>query len=152
KAKAIFTQDFIPWGDKQIPLYEKVRKCPSIQIFVVPLKSQISVALQENDMGWDKFLVDNDRFTAVSCAPMAACNILFSSGTTGVPKAIVWNHTTAIKAASDAYFHQNIKKGDVTAWPTNLGWMMGPWLIFATFINRAKIALYLGAPKDRAFG
>ncbi len=65
---------------------------------------------------------------------------------------IPWLHCTPIKAASDAFFHQNIQAGDVLTWPTNLGWMMGPWLVFAAFINRASIALYSGAPKGREFG
>ena len=79
-------------------------------------------------------------------------NILFSSGTTGDPKAIPWNHATAIKVASDAYLHQNIQAGDVLAWPTNLGWMMGPWLIFAALLNQATIALYTDTPNTREFG
>src|SRR3990167_8623735 len=83
---------------------------------------------------------------------MSYCNILFSSGTTGDPKAIPWSHTTAIKAASDAYLHHNIQPEDVLAWPTNLGWMMGPWLIFAALINNATLALYPDAPHRRAFG
>ena len=37
-------------------------------------------------------------------------------------------------------------------WPTNLGWMMGPWLIFAALINRATIGIFGGAPTGRAFG
>jgi len=39
----------------------------------------------------------------------------------------------------------------VVAWPTNIGWMMGPWLIYATLINRACIALYEGLPSGRGF-
>src|SRR5688572_22989055 len=83
---------------------------------------------------------------------MTACNILFSSGTTATPKAIPWNHTTPIKAAADAYLHHDIRPGDVLAWPTNLGWMMGPWLIYAALVNRAAIALYSGAPSGADFG
>jgi acetyl-CoA synthetase len=157
QAKAIFTQDFTSWGTKKLPLYEKVKNSDaenssSIKIIVLPLEENVSLSLRKNDCTWKDFLLENKHFDAVSCDPMTACNILFSSGTTGNPKAIVWNHTTAIKAASDAYFHQNIVTGDVLAWPTNLGWMMGPWLIFAALINQASIALYGGAPKDRAFG
>ena len=29
---------------------------------------------------------------------------------------------------------QDIHIGDVVAWPTNIGWMMGPWLIYATLL------------------
>jgi acetyl-CoA synthetase len=56
-----------------------------------------------------------------------------------------------MKAAADAYFHHDLHGTDVVAWPTNLGWMMGPWLIFATMINRATIALYTGPPSDPEF-
>ena len=34
----------------------------------------------------------------------------------------------------------------------NLGWMMGPWLVFASLINQAAIALYADVPTDRQFG
>jgi acetyl-CoA synthetase len=101
---------------------------------------------------WSHFLLTNDQFAAKPCHPMQACHILFSSGTTSEPKGIPWNHTTPIKVASDAYFHQNIQPGHILTWPTNLGWMMGPWLVFAALINRATIALCADAPKERAFG
>lgn len=161
-AKAIFTQDFTMWGSKKLSLYEKVQKSNSpengkadskhINIYVVPCENHVTIPLRDGDCSWENFLIDNNEFAAVSCQPMDACNILFSSGTTGAPKAIVWNHTTPVKVASDAYFHQNIRPDDVLAWPTNLGWMMGPWLIFAALINHGCIALHAGAPKDRTFG
>ena len=68
------------------------------------------------------------------------------------PKAIPWTHTTPLKCAMDAHFHHNLQPGDVVAWPTSLGWMMGPWLIFAALWNRATIALYDGAPTEAGFG
>lgn len=78
-------------------------------------------------------------------------NILFSSGTTGDPKAIPWTHATPIKCASDAYFHHDVKVNDVFVWPTNLGWMMGPFLIFATLINGATMGLSKHSPTTLAF-
>jgi acetyl-CoA synthetase len=48
--------------------------------------------------------------------------------------------------------HHDIHTGDVLCWPTNLGWMMGPWLIFASLLNGASIALYYGAPLGKPFG
>ena len=51
----------------------------------------------------------------------------------------------------DGHFHQDIRPTDVVAWPTNIGWMMGPWLIYATLINRGCIALYEGVPTGRGF-
>jgi len=88
---------------------------------------------------------------SVPCSPMDATNYLFSSGTTGTPKAIPWTHSTPIKCAADARFHQDVHAGDRLAWPTNLGWMMGPWLIYAALVNRATIALYGGSPAGRSF-
>jgi acetyl-CoA synthetase len=78
-------------------------------------------------------------------------NILFSSGTTGDPKAIPWTHAAPIKAASDGHYHQDIHPEDTVAWPTNLGWMMGPWLIYATLVNKATIALTDDVPTGPGF-
>jgi acetyl-CoA synthetase len=45
-----------------------------------------------------------------------------------------------------------VKPGDVLVWPTNIGWMMGPWLIFASLLNRAAMGLYDGTPMCPEFG
>ena len=154
KAKAIFTQDYINRAGKRLPLYEKViaANAPKAIVFSSEGSETLTQTLREDDMTWQDFLSDNETFTAVPCHPDAHTNILFSSGTTGEPKAIPWTHTTPIKAAADAYLHHDIHPGDVLAWHTNLGWMMGPWLIYASLINRATIALYDGVPTGRDFG
>ena len=77
--------------------------------------------------------------------------MLFSSGTTASPKAIPWTHLTPIKSAMDGCFHHDIQPGDVVCWPTNIGWMMGPWLIYAALVNGAAIALWEGGPADPGF-
>jgi acetyl-CoA synthetase len=102
-------------------------------------------------MLWDDFLSPRDTFTPLSCEPHDHVNILFSSGTTGDPKAIPWTQTTPIKAAADGLLYHDIQPGDVVAWPSSPGWMMGPWLVFATLINRATIALYDGHPATEGF-
>ncbi len=150
-AKAVFTQDYIHRAGKRLPLYEKVvaANAPKAIVF----SESIAQIRREGDMRWRDFLSDTDTFNAISCHPDAHTNILFSSGTTGEPKAIPWTHTTPIKSAADAYLHHDIHPGDVLAWYTNLGWMMGPWLIYASLINRATIALYDGgSPTGRDFG
>uniref|UniRef100_A0A0D2ZTY6 AMP-dependent synthetase/ligase domain-containing protein n=1 Tax=Brassica oleracea var. oleracea TaxID=109376 RepID=A0A0D2ZTY6_BRAOL len=84
--------------------------------------------------------------------PAGACtNILFSSGTTGEPQAIPWTNNSPLKSAADAWCHMDVHQGDVVAWPTNLGWMMGPWLVYASLINGACMALYNGSPLGPAF-
>ena len=152
KAKVVFTQDVLLRAGKELPLYEKVLKAHPAAVVVVPAGSEMLVSLEDGHQTWEDFLSDKEEFQSVQCHPMDHINILFSSGTTGDPKAIPWNHTTPIKCAADGYFHHDIHHGDVVAWPTNLGWMMGPWLIFASFLNRASIALYYGAPMGREFG
>lgn len=152
KAKGIFTQDYLVRGSKRLDLFTKIIEANAPSAIVLSSGGDANLALRPEDNTWDTFLQTNDVFLSFPCDPMSPCNILFSSGTTGEPKAIPWNHSTAIKAASDAFFHQNIQPGDVLAWPTNLGWMMGPWLVFAAFINQASIALYTDVPRDRAFG
>ncbi|EKD53626.1 MAG: AMP-dependent synthetase and ligase [uncultured bacterium] len=152
KAKAIFTEDFLWRDDKKIPLYEKVVAANAPIAIVLPSDNTLACSLRSEDIAWDHFLGVNDQHETYASDPMMHCNILFSSGTTGDPKAIPWTHTTAIKAATDAYLHHNIEEDDIFAWPTNLGWMMGPWLIFATLINNATMALYLDVPRNREFG
>ena len=153
-AKAIFTQDYINRAGKRLPLYEKViaANAPRAIFFSRKGSEDVAQIQREGDMTWGDFLSDTDTFTAVPCHPDANTNILFSSGTTGDPKAIPWTHTTPIKSAADAYLHHDVHPGDVLAWYTNLGWMMGPWLIYASLINRATIALYEGVPTGRDFG
>ena len=151
-AKGIFTQDSIRRAGRQLPLYAKVVDANAPKAIVLPRGNEIPIELRQGDLTWDEFLSDIDRFDAVGCDPHGHTNILFSSGTTGEPKAIPWTQTTPIKCAADAYLHHDIQRGDVLAWPTNLGWMMGPWLIYASLINQATIALYDGAPTEREFG
>lgn len=151
KPKLVFTQDFIIRGDKKLPLYEKV--CQAQAPKTVVIGTQLSkIKLRENDLLWDDFLKSTPDFPSVICRPDDVITILFSSGTTSAPKAIPWTHITPIKCASDGYFHQDIQEGDVVAWPTNLGWMMGPWLVFATLINKGTLALFDGSPLGRPFG
>lgn len=152
QAKAIFTQDVLLRGGKTFPLYAHVEQAEGPLAIVVPAADGMRVDLRAGDLSWDEFLQADGPFEAVLRDPEDLSNILFSSGTTGDPKVIPWNHTTPIKCAADAHFHQNIHPSDVVVWPTSLGWMMGPWLIYAGLVNRATIGLYSGAPTGRGFG
>src|SRR5579883_1061229 len=150
--KIIFTQDQIIHQNKHIPLYEKIIDANAPFTIVLPAKERLAVSIRQQDMGWNDFLDKNDQLTAVSCDPEEETNILFSSGTTGEPKAIPWTHITPIKCGSDAYFHLNIQSDDILCCPTSLGWMMGSWLMYATFFNQATMAIYDGSYNNREFG
>ena len=151
KPKLVFTQDAIKRANKTFPLYKKNVDANAEKIVVISDENS-APNIREQDILWNNFLSENSSFESVKTSPEKTTTILFSSGTTSTPKAIPWNHTTPIKAASDGYYHQNIKKNDVVCWPTNLGWMMGPWLIFASLINKATIALFYDAPNGEDFG
>lgn len=151
-AVAVFTQELILRGGKSIPLYDTVAAADAPPAIVIPGRDQSGAVWREQDASWPQFLAAAEGFEAVARDPADHLNILFSSGTTGEPKAIPWSHSTPIKCAADAHFHHDIRPGDVLVWPTNLGWMMGPWLIFASLINRATIGLFEGAPTGVSFG
>ncbi len=154
EAKLVFTQDVIVRGDKTLPLYERVREAGPPRTVVLAAREVLSAPLAEGDLAWPEFLARG----AGTAAPYAVrdveaeTNVLFSSGTTGEPKAIPWSQLTPIKAAADAHVHHDVRPGDVVCWPTNLGWMMGPWLIYASLLNDATLALYEGSPLGRDFG
>uniref|UniRef100_A0A6V0C542 AMP-dependent synthetase/ligase domain-containing protein n=2 Tax=Pseudo-nitzschia australis TaxID=44445 RepID=A0A6V0C542_9STRA len=113
--------------------------------------SILTTMRKDHDISWyDLLHLCSEEYTSVKRSAMEPCNILFSSGTTGEPKAILWSHSTPIKSAVDGYYHQDIKIGDRVAWPTNIGWMMGPWLLFQ-LINGATIGLFNGIPSTKSY-
>ena len=136
-ARAIVTVSTYRRGERVIELYRKVRDAVAMfddPPFVVVVDSR---ELEDRDVAWDDFLKDDESRPSFVTDPYRVTNVLFSSGTTGTPKAIPWTQLTPIKAAMDAHFHQDVHPTDVVCWPTNIGWMMGPWLVYASFVNGA---------------
>ncbi|WP_054951667.1 AMP-binding protein [Numidum massiliense] len=93
--------------------------------------------------------------TAAAYRPLAAEQtngndpfmIIYTSGTTGRPKGAVHTHNGfALKSAFDAAFSMDLKPGDILCWLTDMGWMMGPFLMFASLFNAATMVLYEGTP------
>ncbi|CAI8589551.1 unnamed protein product [Vicia faba] len=156
-AKLIFTQDLILRGDKALPLYSRIVEAQSPTAIVIPTRgSGFSMKLRNGDISWCDFLervnkIKGKEVIAAEQPVETFTNILFSSGTTGDPKAIPWTNITPLKAAADAWCHLDVRKGDVVCWPTNLGWMMGPWLVYASLLNGASMALYNGSPLGSGF-
>ena len=142
----VVTSNAIHRSGKVLPMYDKVVAASARRAVVVG-----EADLRPSDLSWEELCATEAPLSSVPLHSDAHLNILFSSGTTGDPKAIPWTHLTPIKSAMDGHFHHDIRAGDVVAWPTNLGWMMGPWLIFASLINDAALALYDDAPNTAGF-
>lgn len=155
EATTVITVASFSWAGKRIDLYPRVRE--AIDELEEPARCIVistdptSADLTDGDLAWDRFLSDSESCDSALGPPDRVTNILFSSGTSGVPKAIPWTQLAPLKCAMDGHFHQDIHAGDVVAWPTNIGWMMGPWLIYASLLNRGSLALFEGAPHGRAF-
>ncbi|MFL6279803.1 MAG: acetoacetate--CoA ligase [Vicinamibacterales bacterium] len=72
--------------------------------------------------------------------------ILYSSGTTGIPKCIVHGAGgTLIQHLKEHQLHCDIKSGDRVFYFTTCGWMMWNWLVTA-LASEATLLLYDGSP------
>ena len=72
--------------------------------------------------------------------------IMFSSGTTGVPKCIVHGiGGTLIQHLKEHQLHSDVKKDDRVFYFTTCGWMMWNWLI-SGLASEATLLLYDGNP------
>ena len=118
------------------------------------IADEVNSSLRDAGQGID--LID---FASLSAAkPQAAIEpyianaedpmmLIYTSGTTGKPKGAVHTHCGfPIKAASDAWLGLDLKADETIWWMTDMGWMMGPWLVFSALAVGATMVTYDGGP------
>jgi acetoacetyl-CoA synthetase len=77
--------------------------------------------------------------------------VLYSSGTTGLPKAIVQGHGGILLEQLKKRMHLDLRPGDRMFWFTTTGWMMWNFLI-GCLHSEAAIVLYDGSPAHPDLG
>jgi len=120
---------------------------PSVRTVVVVRRLGREVRRRERDVWWDDMMARGTDESIADTSPEDPYMLIYTSGTTGRPKGAVHVHGGfPVKAAQDLAHVFDLQSGDLLWWFTDIGWMMGPWLIAGGLINGATILLYDGAP------
>lgn len=96
---------------------------------------------------WQELAASTSRVPAGKTAADDPCMIIYTSGTSGKPKGAVHRHGGfPLRVAQDTAFVFDFKAGDRYFWPSDMGWMVGPFSTFSALLNKGALVLYSGAP------
>jgi acetyl-CoA synthetase len=151
-AKAMFTCDSFSRRGKTVDMKsvadEAARDIPTLKHVIVYRRGDGSAAMKSGRDHWWNELVDRqpDRAPTERTSAEDVMMIIYTSGTTGRPKGAVHTHCGfPVKGAQDMLHGLDVHTDETVWWVTDIGWMMGPWLIFGTLLIGATMMLYDGA-------
>ncbi len=160
--KVLVTVDGYWYNGKAIPIAEKVAaivaKLPTVErVVVIPYLGGASagpgdLAGIRGAVSWEAFLAPHapGPIDYVELPFSHPLYILYSSGTTGVPKCIVHGAGgTLLQHLKEHRLHGDVKPGDRLFYYTTCGWMMWNWLV-SGLASGATLLLYDGSPFVRA--
>lgn len=151
--KILVCADAYYYNGKRVDCLERVaalrEQLPSLQkVIVVPLtQAEPDIADITDASSWRDALNQPAETLNFMAVPFDhPLYIMYSSGTTGVPKCIVHGAGgTLLQHMKELALHTDIGRDDVVFYYTTCGWMMWNWLI-STLALGATIVLYDGSP------
>ncbi len=151
--KVLFTADGYFYGGKRFDCLEKVAgilsQLPSVTRVVVfaYAGTDRDLASVPNAVRWDDFAPATTEQLSFALGPFDRPQyILYSSGTTGVPKCIVHGQGgTLIQHLKELVLHTDLKREDRIFYYTTCGWMMWNWLVSSLAVG-ATLVLFDGSP------
>ncbi len=152
--KVLFAVDGYRYGGKGFDRRETIARIqaeiPSLERTVVLpyLDPDPSLSPLRDTMRWDELLASGED-TELSFERVPFDHplwVLYSSGTTGLPKAIVQGQGgILLEHLKKLHLHVDAHPGDRLFWFTTTGWMMWNFLV-SGLLTRAAIVLYDGSP------
>lgn len=151
KAKYLITADGFKRRGKTINLKTEADKAalssPSIEKVIMVKRTNEEVHWTDRDVLWDDLRSNKSTFETRKTNGNNPYMIIYTSGTTGKPKgALHSHHGFPLKSAFDAGICMDVCQGDTLFWYTDMGWMMGPFMVYGGLINGATILMFEGTP------